>query len=508
MKKELILSLLLISSQVFSQSGADTLLKENSLNTTSEKISAKKMLDLSDTFLVSTYGRLKSLNIRNEKLKSYFESFFDKNYEKALTQYPGNLKVSAQEARLLRSSKMYLLWKLHFPQSFFNAWVNEASQHDFLNTELGVALDQIISKDASSFLFNNGIVTTQTQKTQIIDLTSKDSLFNRSLQAYVKLRTGEKGFVALKNLVEGDFFALPLAKSIITDFAIQGKLAEAGNIIKQIIEPAILKSSDVELISDYYIMLGRLLYQAKAYKQAKEYYYRVPDESSKFLTARVEALWISTLSDDFSTTLGELPSLQIFEKEFLPERYLVMAMAQLKLCQFKNVHDSINKYISSNKIYSKLIEKNLTSKNPESFTQKNDYLTLWKNAKKSLSQEILKAKDSLSLDTLELSSQLKLAEDEYQKEIYQEWKNKKRLIELSLRKMRFVKIEFLSTMRRLSHKIFPNENNTKDTDNISTLTSAVDKTDKLEFPYEGVLFGDELFHMYSKISSLCLQEKL
>ena len=88
-------------------------------------------------------------------------------------------------------------------------------------------------------------------------------------------------------------------------------------------------------------------------------------------------------------------------------------------------------------------------------------------------------------------------------EIERDRKNRKALVQNALRNMRFVKIEFLSTMRRLKEKLAL----IKGEDRVSTLTSAIDKTDKLEFPYDGVLFGDELFNMRSKIKSLCLKER-
>lgn len=515
MKLRLFLLAFLLSTGIFGQSGAELLLDTKKVNLSTQSLIVKKHLELSDTFLVQVYGRLKALNIQNVEVKNYFDYLFDKNYIEAIKNYPRDKKFSLQETRLFRASKMYLLWKLDLAQSFFNAWIYEVRKHDFLSTELGVALDQIISGNASQWLVNKGIVITKIQNEWIQKFQSKDSIFNQSVQGYISLRQGEKGFNGLKNLKDGDILALPLARSIVVDFARQGRLAEAGNIIKQIIEPRILESTDMELISDYYLLLARLLYQAKAYQQAKDYYFRIPDESSKFLTARVEALWISTIEDDFSSTLGVLPSLDLFQNDFLPERYLVTAMAQLKLCQFENVHHSINKYISSNKIFSKLIDKNLTSEKPQPFSQKNFYRTLAKNGIDNLDQEILKVSNLFSQDNSiqeligvdSLSSYLVIAKESYHHEIKQEWKNKKRLIELSLQKMRFVKIEFLSTMRRLKNRLHENATAKMKRDEISVITSAIDKTDKLEFPHDGVLFGDELFNMYSKISSLCLQEK-
>ena len=84
-----------------------------------------------------------------------------------------------------------------------------------------------------------------------------------------------------------------------------------------------------------------------------------------------------------------------------------------------------------------------------------------------------------------------------------QWSNRKKLLEQSIRNMRFVKIEYLSTMRRLKSKLALLNNK----DSISTQLAARSKTDQIKFPYDGVVFGDELFNYSSDIKNLCLKGK-
>ena len=225
MKKLISLIAIFISTHSYAQSGTEILLKNKTLESTTEKRTLRKVLDLSDTFLVQAYGRLKSLNIRDKKLQEYFELIFAKDYLGAIKTDALSYTKIDEHRKFIRASRMYLLWRLDLPQSFFNAWVKESVDYNFLETELGVALDQIISPDASQWLISNGIIVTKAQREGLMGINNTDSVFNHSVQAYIRLRQGKKSLAALQRLAPGDPLILPLAKSVLTDFALEGKLA-------------------------------------------------------------------------------------------------------------------------------------------------------------------------------------------------------------------------------------------------------------------------------------------
>lgn len=481
--------------------GSKTLIGKDKLSSKVKNTQHQVRIELDDTFLVQSFGKLKSLNIRNQDIQQMYDFIFAKEFLSALKVVPTIKTNSYKEQRLIKAGELYLLHKLGFRQSFFNLWVREATKHNLLISELGVALDQIIAPTGTNNLINHGIIVTKPQKLALLKLDQKDSIYNNSVQAYLKLKQGDEGLKALELLEKGDKFIYPLAKSVVTDLALKGKLADAGHIVKTYIEPIIDKSEGVDQIAEYYIMLARLLYQAKAYDSARDYYLKVPDESKFFLNARVEALWISMRNEDHSVILGEVKSLDHFKEEYLPERYLVAAMAHLKLCQFQEVQNSLKKYVETNKSFSKLIAKNLESSELRAFPQYSFYRELLQNGISSIESEMSDLKELNLLNTKALIPQYELAKSRYNQEVRLEWENKKKLIEKSLRKMRFVKIEFLSTMRRLKNQVTQNQ------DTVSSFTSGIDKTGKLEFPYDGILFGDELFHLYSKVQALCLGEQ-
>ena len=493
---------LLISLDAFSKTGSDLLLKRKTERSTVIK-RQRKVLDLSDPFLIQVFGKMKSLNVKNEKLKEILNLLLGKKFDNALSQVSELEGLSYAELRLLNCVKLYLFFKKSFAQSFFNLWTSETVNHKLLESELGVSLDQVVGDAAARWILKSGITYTEQQKTELLKIQNFDNQYNLAVQSLLRLKAKSKALEILVHLKLDDPFVFPLAKTIIVDYAREGKLSEAASIIKTYLEPNIARIEDIDRVSSYYILLARLLYQAKAYPQAKDYYFKVPDESRHFLSARLEALWISTRENDLSMILGEVKSLSFFKEEFLPERYLVEAMANLKLCRFKNVQESINKFVTTNRKFSKLIDKNLRVDNPMAFPSENFYRSYFYRTQQSLHNEI-KSLDKFDLkEKSVLVSQLKIVKKQYVDEIKLEWRNKEKLIENALQKMRFVKVEYLSTMRRLTNRMAQSN----ESDKVSTISSAVKKKDSLEFPYDGVTFGDELFNLYSRAQKLCLGER-
>ena len=85
------------------------------------------------------------------------------------------------------------------------------------------------------------------------------------------------------------------------------------------------------------------------------------------------------------------------------------------------------------------------------------------------------------------------------------WKNRETLLNKTIQNMRFVKIEFLSQMRRFQKRI--SFGNKIQKDNVSVKASGLKKENTLKFPHDGVLFGDELFHLTSDVKDLCLRSQ-
>ena len=216
MKSKIALLLSVYSAIIFGLSGSDTLLGGNKYSGTHSNKQIVKSIELSDTFLVQSYGRLKSLNVRNTGILKSFDHIFNKQFAQAINNFEKVQTTSYAEQRLVSGGQLYAYWKLDLAQVFFNLWVKEATEHQFLNTEIGISLDQIISEKSSAWLLSKGIFVSEVQKNQLLLLKNKDSSFNKSVQAYISLRTGIQSIGAMEQLDKYDPLVYPLVKSITT----------------------------------------------------------------------------------------------------------------------------------------------------------------------------------------------------------------------------------------------------------------------------------------------------
>lgn len=500
-------TLLLLPSLVMAQEGTDLLLKNSKENLTSPIIQVQKQIKLDDPFLIQFYGLWKAARIHDEDFTAWVDLLLEKkNIEAYRASY--QVKINSKEkAQLVDASRLYLLWNLGLNQTYFNEWLKLSADKDFFSSPFAHLIDQLTGPKASEWLVGNGIYITQAQREKLVKIKNLQSLFNNSAQAYFNLRSGIAGMDYIKRLPVSDKLRLKLGDSLILGYARKNELAKSAKLLKEIYEPILAKENDVEKLSTYYMLLARLLYQARAFEAAEHYYSLIPAESSKFLNARVEKLWIDMRKEDLASLKGDLKTLtmHIFEDKFLPEVHLVSAMANLKLCQFKAVEKNFADYIRIQNKFAAEIEQNLSSKEPRIIDQNDFYLKqlILSESKLATEKGLLEGyKDE------NLRSQISMIEDISQsvkldkvKETQRKWTNRKKMLEASIRKMRFVKVEFLSLMRRLNSALAE----VKTSDKVQLKSSALAKDNQLVFPYDGVTFGDELFHYESNLKNLCLR---
>jgi hypothetical protein len=296
-----------------------------------------------------------------------------------------------------------------------------------------------------------------------------------------------------------------IANTALIDYARDGSLKASARLIKEVVEPIIEKSNDVESISQYYLNLARLLYQAKAYDAAKGYYESIPETSRYFLTASTELIWVNLRLKDYPAVKGMLATLKLslFEDTFNPEIYLVSSIANLHTCQFTEVKENFKVFLSANKKWAKLITKEL-AKDKSSLIEE-DFFTL------NLSRYVSSlAKDQKVISNLkgdfwarninELISHSKLASEARKVEANRRWKNRETILSESIYKMRFVKIEFISQMRDFSLKLAKSYE-----DKVSTYAAATARDNQISFKADHVIWSDELFNTTAQVENLCMQ---
>lgn len=480
------------TSSLLNQAGSDIDLNP--------QIQSQKMLNLDNPFVIQLFSTWKAAGALPMEVNQWVELVLGKDHEQALSLIPAIRE--AKLAKAVEATELYLLFKTNRFQSFMNRWIEVASASPFLQTELGLALDQVAGINFTEALLAQGVFLTDEHLKKLVKVESYSSRVNHSLQAFKALRTGENAVNWLGKLDEFDSLRIPLSQTALLHFAKDGKLGASGKIIKTVVEPILTKSGDEEAISLYFMTLARLLYQAGALAESKKYYDLIPETSKYFLKARTESLWAHLRERDYSRTKGELATLEmnIFNKEFYPEAYLVSAMANVMLCQFVESRAAINRFVEVNKSWANEIAKNIGNKNAPAIDF-SFYLMNLNKAQVSLASEarMIEENNPQSSYLAPLKEKMMLVQTTREKEIQTQWKNRQTLLETALYKMKFVRIELLSRMRQFEMKM-PLASG----DEVRVQQAANAKRDQLKFKKEGVLFGDELFHMSASIKNKCL----
>ena len=187
-------------------------------------------------------------------------------------------------------------------------------------------------------------------------------------------------------------------------------------------------------------------------------------------------------------------------------------MASLQLCHFSDVKKSFDEFIRVNNKYALEIEANINSGHPLVINKDDFRISMLKTSLKKLEAERellikISANEEKGLlhDLLENTVTKKsFLDKELVSNIQREWKHRKHILENTIRRMRFVKVEYLSKMRRMNNQI----SKMNSIDSVNIVHSAVDKSDKIEFPVNDVLFSDELFNMKADLQKKCIEGTL
>jgi|GEM_PF-1623404 len=503
------LASILILFSFYSRAESNTLLNQagNDLELTN-KINTQKELKLDNPFLIQLFAATRAYGQMTPAQFQWFDLVIQGENQKALSL----LKSVKQEKNtpklksIIESSELYLLHKVSLDQAFYIRFIEVATQSDFLNTELGIALDQVVGGKASSIILEKGLFLTPTEASNLAKIEKTNSKINFSLQSVNALKKGDKAVEFIGKLDKEDYLRVPLAETSLLHFAKQGKLGASGKILKDVVEPIMLKSGSTDELSLYFITLGRLLYQAGAYAESKKYYDLIPESSKHFLKAKTEVLWATLMSRDYSRTKGELASLEnkIFQDRFYPEAYLISAMANVTLCQFVEAKKSIERFVSVNKKFATEVESNLNNPNAKPI-QENFYLLNLERFRKQIALE------NNRLAEYDLQNEFKAAFDAkisqanqvYNQEIQQQWKNRKAMLESAIYKMKFAKVELVSRMRSVELQLA-----LTGIDEVREQKAATKKNNDLVFKAEKNLWGDELFHMSAHVKNKCINGQM
>jgi hypothetical protein len=520
------------ASTAWAISGADALLQGQGVATVQGQ--AQSDYQLSDPFLALLYSRWQSEKNLSFETQQWVGKVLKGEYAQAAHLWSALQPKLGSFERTGQAGYIYLLWKLNVAQTFFDEWLSQLSNTAFRESPEANALALTFGNQLDGWLLSEAIAVSPEQSKLVEALPQGTAPVYSALRAWTALRRGVAARDALEALAPSSPLKAPLALTVALSLARQKDIPGAAKILKAHLEPAIEAKKDAAALSSHYLQIARLLYQTGSLDGAEVFYEKIPNKTPEYLTAREELTWVRLRKNDIEKLRGELTSLttQVFEEQFAPEVYLVRAVANLKLCYYDQVQADFDTFLKNNRIWAKRISESLAAENPPAPRSKDFFSKLADAAVGKRQAELArlgvlgeesisatlpavgwqvhwqKAKDRAAVSA---ESAKKRQAEEYRRQ----WKNDRAILTEAIRKMQFVKVELLSQMRMAQM-----QPGTGDAIQVSAAAPMRDpeapraatpsakitvEDGQMTFPFDGVIWPDELFRLRSAAQSRCLK---
>jgi len=436
--------------------------------------------------------------------------------------FPDGFKLAAQAAYT------QALMKLDLPNAFVAQYLDMAGQDGFKSCATCAELSKSIGS-MDSWTREKLPLLSERQK-QWLQQQPLDEKFVEAepflvtLRAYAMTRTGRKALSVLEVLPEGHVFSVTLAETVSLDMVRSGDIPGAAKILRLYLEPALAAAKSPEKLSLHYLNVARLLFQSGEMDGAQGFYEKIPAGSQYYLDAREELSWVLLRKGDVALVRGQLQSLssKIYRDRFQPEVPVVRSVSNLKLCYYDQVQadlEDFNKNYAgwAKKIDSALKQTETPRPDADEMTalaeNRLKYLETERARIQELGQESIKAvlpaigmqKHWVELDA-QLLKAIESAKQDRSIEYKRQWKAQQLALAEAIRKMRFIRIEFLSQVRRLALQSDMNANKTASAgvqDDSSPKEKIAAATDDQVFPFDGVIWPDEFFTLRSAAANRC-----
>ncbi|RYZ72244.1 MAG: hypothetical protein EOP09_03485 [Proteobacteria bacterium] len=438
---------------------------------------------------------------------------------------PAGIQYSA------RAAYLYSLHELGAPQMFFDEWMQSLRSSPFAASRASNALEEAIGSGFDAWFLKSGVQISAEQESLIRQIGISRSQIFLSLNAATYRRKGDSGLAMLEKLPLNSPFRPWLAQTVAVGQAKKADLAGAARTLKIFYEPWLQVTKDPRKLALHYMEIARLLYQAGALEGAISYYEKVPNGIPEYLTAREELTWCWLRLGQTDKLRGNLETLtsKALSDQFQPEAYLVRSISNLKLCYYNEVEKDFASFISVNRAWAQKIDLALKASEPPTPRTVDIYSEAAVARVASREAEIAQLR-SLSERSISATipavgpqkhwqagvKRLELAIDTAKKsradEFRRQWKNDRVTLNEAIRKMQFVKVELLSQVSELAAR------SDGQGDAIVTSASAAQKTPvvsseqkkqmsnegEMVFPFDGVVWADEMFRLKSFAKGRCL----
>ena len=493
----------------------------NSAGTISHSNKAMATVNLNNPLMVHFFAAYENAGKMKFHQKRWADLVLTQKWEKVAHLWSVMKKsLNGSFAVTARSVYIFSLWKLNLGQTFWNEWFKMARIKKFWNSKAFQALNFSIQKDFPQKFYDWAIEVEGDSVDFLFSQLSEAHPIYDTIRAHVLLRNisrytqyARKLFLRLPQ--EHPYYR-PLGRSLALHHSRKGDLAAAGIVLKKM-EESILKTKNSEDIASHYLQIARLLYQNGNLDAAVVFYKKIPKGSRNFLTAREEHLWALLQMGDFGFLRGELETfkMDVWREQFLPEVHLVSAIANLKLCFYGKVREDFKLFLKNNRRWASRIEKELKKANPSKPSRTDFYITKAERAliqrveeKKMLEELALESKTAalpavgVQIHWLDAQKGLARSYERAKKQKMEEyrrvWRSRRMVLREAIHKMQFVKVEFMGQLSKLATQ----KSNKKLRGNIKT--KLVASNDSFVYPFDGLIWPDEMFNLQSVTEGECL----
>jgi len=513
-------------TSLMADSGADALMNAVNPKGITESVGKGKELQaggefqLSDPFLVQLFSEWKVASNLSYDVNLWVTTVLKNDFEMAAHLWGSIAKqLSGPFEPTAKAAYLYSLWRLDLPRTFLTNWIAFTRRPDTKSHRSAFALEQTIETTFDHLLSENAIQLSPDEIKWIEGLSVAQGKIYQSLRAWISPRNPVRATAVIAQMSPEHPLKARLAKTIAYDYAKRGDLASSAKVLKEHLEPILSRSgTEAEELSQYHLEIARLLYQAGSLDGAEQFYLKIRRGAKSFLTAREELTWVWLRKGDLEKLRGEIASLQmeIYKDRFAPEIALVRAVSNLKMCYFAEVQNDINVFVEQNKVWAKRIEGALNASDPTQPDELDEYSKLAKLSVEKLEaekQRVALLADKSASAVLpavgpqqawvdagrQLSSAIEQASKFRAAEYRRQWKSLQSSLREAIHKMQFVKVEYMSQLQQFSKQsasAAPREASLK--------PSAEVNDAEMNFPFDGVVWVDELFKLRAAAEAQCL----
>ena len=368
-------------------------------------------------------------------------------------------------------------------------------------TDLSQKLDHWLSKELDTLVSDGKVYLSQDIKNQMMQLIQSNKPFKSVpfFQAWIGMQDLN---YALKN-----FDDLPtktkMFEAIVEKHATQLLISNQN---KKAIE--FIKAN-----SKNNVFLARAYFQNKEFKLAAQNFESLQKNHPDYVLTREELAWTYLHMGDWVSLRGLLQHLNnpVVAIEERTEGQVLSTVYNLHFCEYEKVEETLAQYQKEMLAWAKNIQakKQELPIRDDGFILADKVKTQIDFEKQTAEKLSLPQKNQITFNSIEKEVAKNL---EARKELY--WKNQEKIAAESIKKMRFVKVEFLTEMKKIEklarHKeIVLGSTVVASNDQVQTaeLLAQAEKNGQMVFKVTDDLWVDEMFKVKGLTQSQCQKVK-